>query len=169
MLILTAMWMVPMAGNNGAFGCSCATPKSTNETYQESDAVFAGKAVDIMSKDHTNTVQFEVRMAWKGISESTVFVRTADSGSMCGYSFERGRDYLVYAYNGSDYLSSGSCGRTQPLETAFSDMAYLGPGYVPQPDAPIIEEEPSGSWLLVLLIGVSAGAVIFIVLRRSGE
>lgn len=70
-------------------------------------------------------------MAWKGVSEDSIMLRTADSGPMCGYPFEQGRDYLVYAYGDPEHLDTGLCGRTQPFEAAFSDLAYLGPGYIP--------------------------------------
>jgi hypothetical protein len=166
-IVSAALLVVPAASDNGAFACSCAGPRPASEVYQESDAVFVGKAVDIKSKDHFNIVQFDVDMAWKGVPEGTVLVKTAESSATCGYDFEQGQNYLVYAHNSSNYLSTGTCGRTQPFEGAFQDLAYLGPGYIPAPDQPIVEREPGGSWLSVLLVGIAAiGTVAFVVLRK---
>jgi hypothetical protein len=45
----------------------------------------------------------------------------------CGYSFQVGETYLVYAYNDefSDYLFTSSCTRTRRLSDAGEDLAYL--------------------------------------------
>ena len=166
-ILFEVLLVIPMTDDKKALACSCAGPKPTSEVYQDSDAVFVGRATDIRNQDRFNIVQFDIGMAWKGVSDSRVLVKTADSGSMCGYGFDLGRDYLVYAYNGSsDYLSTSGCGRTQPFETAFSDLAYLGPGFIPAPGQQVVEE-PSGLWFLMLLIGAAVGAVAFIALRRT--
>jgi hypothetical protein len=45
----------------------------------------------------------------------------------CGYDFQAGETYLVYANNeeSSDYLFTGSCTRTRRLSDAGDDLAYL--------------------------------------------
>lgn len=169
-IISAALLAVPSASDNRVFACSCDKPKPAGEVYQSSDAVFVGKAVDIKKEGGSSIVQFDVDMAWKGVSEDVVMLITADSGAMCGYDFEQGRDYLVYAHAGPKYVETGLCGRTQPFEGAFQDLAYLGPGYIPAPGQPIVEREPGGPWLMVLLVGIAAtGTVAFVVLRKSRQ
>lgn len=165
--VSTALLVVPAASDNIAFACSCAGPRSASEVYQDSDAVFVGKAVDISKEDRFNMVQFDVDMAWKGVPDDSVMLLTADSDAACGYDFEQGRDYLVYAHAGPKYLETGLCGRTQPFEGAFQDLAYLGPGYIPTPGQPIVEREPGGPWLMILLVGIAVtGTVVFVAWKK---
>jgi hypothetical protein len=78
------------------------------------------------------TVTLRVTAAWKGIDQSSVVVTTKDWG-MCGYPFEVGAKYLVYAQLGRPFLEVDNCHRTYPLEPgaeyppqAQRDMAELG-------------------------------------------
>ena len=67
-----------------------------------------------------------VSEVWKGPKQRTVEVTTgADSGMGCGYSFEDGREYLVYAGKG---ISVDLCRETKPLAKARADLAVLGNG-----------------------------------------
>ena len=44
----------------------------------------------------------------------------------CGYSFQAGVDYVIYAYKNSEgRLETGICTRTRPLTQAAEDIAYL--------------------------------------------
>lgn len=169
-MISAALLAVPAALDDNALACSCAEPRPVSEVYQGSDAVFVGRAVDVRPEGRSTAVQFKVDMAWKGVPDDTVVLRTADSGVSCGYPFEEGRDYLVYASGDPGHLETGLCGRTQPFDTAFSDLAYLGPGYIPELGQPVVEKDPSGSWMLALLVGVAAaGTVVFAVARRRSK
>lgn len=149
-----------------AFACSCTQPRPPSETFEQSTAVFAGKVTSIKSGDYSKTVQFDVEMAWKGISETPVTLTTAGSGASCGYEFEEGVGYLVYAY-GKESLETGMCGRTQPFVDAYQDLAYLGAGYVPEPGQPVVEKRPDNQLLPFLGIGAAvAGAIALIALRN---
>jgi hypothetical protein len=48
-------------------------------------------------------------------------------GGDCGYAFQSGVDYIVYAYKNSEgHLETGICSRTRPLtQAAAEDLAYL--------------------------------------------
>ena len=79
---------------------------------------------------------------WKGETADTIQIQTADNSAACGYNFELGESYLVYAYandvaaNLSD-LSVGLCGRTSLVANAEEDIAELNEGSV----APRVEVE----------------------------
>ncbi|MGI0082397.1 MAG: hypothetical protein ACREAG_03720 [Nitrosopumilaceae archaeon] len=77
-----------------------------------------GKVVEI-KKDLSNVVssaqhipvKFDVQRVWKGPIEKTIIVSTAISSASCGYEFQEGETYLVYAY-GKESLQTGLCTRT---------------------------------------------------------
>ena len=109
-----------------ASACSCAGPTPPSEAFDESTAVFAGKVTGIESSNYGRTVHFDAERAWKGVTESAVTIKTGTDGGDCGYGFEEGKEYLVYVY-GSESLTTGICGRTQPIMDAYVDLAALGP------------------------------------------
>ena len=51
---------------------------------------------------------------------------TGLGGGDCGYEFQTGADYFVYAYKNSEgRLETGICTRTRPLAQATEDIEYL--------------------------------------------
>jgi hypothetical protein len=55
-----------------------------------------------------------------------VAIFTGYSGADCGYPFEAGGTYVVYAFRARDgQLATTICSRTRPLPDAFEDVAYL--------------------------------------------
>ena len=50
----------------------------------------------------------------------------AFGGGDCGYPFQTGTEYVIYAYKNSDgRLETGICSRTRPLAEAGDDVAYF--------------------------------------------
>ncbi|MBW9234790.1 hypothetical protein JQK62_21625, partial [Leptospira santarosai] len=79
---------------------------------------------------------FEVAETWKGVSESQVFIITGSGGGDCGYEFQVGQDYLVYATESTMYGNQAElvtiiCDRTTELGSAQEDLAVLGKGKEP--------------------------------------
>jgi hypothetical protein len=73
-------------------------------------------------------VRFAIKEAWNGIptGEKEIEVETGLGGGDCGYRFERGEDYLVYAYRSPQgKLATGICSRTRRLSDADEDLNYL--------------------------------------------
>ena len=63
------------------------------------------------------------------MDEPEVIVYTPAQSSACGYQFEEGQDYLVYAYSrGEDRLTTDTCTRTRKLADAQEDAKELGNG-----------------------------------------
>jgi hypothetical protein len=88
-----------------------------------------------------------LRAAWASVAEGfigmdgrgkRVEIRTGMGGGDCGYSFERGRSYVVYAYQDKDGLVASLCTRTAPLERAQADLAYLRKLPDSGPDTPSV-------------------------------
>jgi len=58
--------------------------------------------------------------------QKEIEIVTGMGGGDCGYAFQSGVDYIVYAYKNSEgRLETGICSRTRPLTQAAEDIAYL--------------------------------------------
>jgi hypothetical protein len=69
---------------------------------------------------------FEIEEAFKGIKGESVKIHTDAGGGSCGYPFEVGKEYLVYAYGASeDSLGTGMCSRTSPASNAQDELSML--------------------------------------------
>ena len=74
---------------------------------------------------------FKLSAVWKGaFREDIAAIRTGtgqDVVAHCGYDFEVGGEYLVYARLwGDGHLHTGICSRTNHLAAATEDVAQLG-------------------------------------------
>jgi hypothetical protein len=74
------------------------------------------------------TVRLQIGEVLTGVERELkeIEVLTGFGGGDCGYGFEVGVSYIVYAYKNSDgQLSTGICSRTRPLKDADEDLAYM--------------------------------------------
>lgn len=171
-LLLVMMISVPSA----AQACSCVEPQTVEAELARSTAVFAGKVLEV--KEHkslngymTKSVLFEVSQSWKSVTESQVIITTGQGGGDCGYGFQQGIEYLVYAnpssmYGDEDDLVTIICSRTNELSAAQEDLAILGQGDMPLNQVNL-EGDLDGISLYVWILGVvMLGIVGFVVWRR---
>ena len=130
---LVALFALPRP----AHACLCAPSGSPTEALAEADAVFAGEVVAIRPLGHPPyrlstadpvEVEFRVSKVWKGPRRETLMVETEASGISCGYQFQKGQKYIVYAREGK----TGMCTRTAPSWWAFADLVALGEGWRPE-------------------------------------
>ncbi|WP_102029070.1 hypothetical protein [Salirhabdus sp. Marseille-P4669] len=138
LLIVTFVSVFFYAPFMKSYACSCVPPGAPVEEMKESSAVFLGKVTEIANKDRGSltfppdieqvAVQFEVEKSWKGLNQKEVVVYTASNSASCGFEFEVGREYLVYASEGEGNLQTSYCTRTAQLEMADEDIAELGEG-----------------------------------------
>src|SRR5690242_14340431 len=122
-----------------ARACDCALDPTPCMAFTHTAVIFAGRVsrisnieVSLKSGDPKirypqRSVTFEVLKAYRGLQAKTVDVSTGEGGGDCGYLFERGREYLVYANPNPDTvsLSTGICQRTRLLSEARDDIDYL--------------------------------------------
>lgn len=129
---LASLWMAPGCGT---VFCDCMIPGSVAAEREAADAVFAGTVVRVGTTLFTHplgrrAVTFRVDRAWKGVRGHTVTIVTGWGGGDCGFPFERGGRYLVYARRWGDApwdaLVSGICDRTAELSAANADLRELG-------------------------------------------
>lgn len=127
-----------------ANACSCV-PTTPQQSLKNSREVFAGKVIDIVDQSGTNPeasgslggfkVIFEVSKVWKGKVDKQQVVLTSGSSASCGYNFEKGKEYLVYANGQGTQLQTGLCSGTTLLTNAQRDLAVLGRGKTPTPQS----------------------------------
>jgi hypothetical protein len=169
------------------FACSCLQPGTPIAELNRSDAVFAGTVVAIDGPSGLPTlttsfpfiafqnssadpvsVTFDVSDVWKGPAYRQISLVTPRDSASCGYSFQIGETYLVYATNQGAELTTNLCSRTNSISQAQSDLAALGPGTAPTLDsAP--PSSPSTSLPIVLggaSIVLAGLALLFLVRRR---
>lgn len=133
-LIIVILLLVTKVG----FACDCDLPRSGKpfkqvvaEARKKSKAVFSGTVVVIDKKpgDLYAAVRFKIEESWKGMSSKEATVFTGQGGGDCGYKFEVGQRYLVYAYRYNDTdLGTNICQRTASLIQAAEDLKVLGKG-----------------------------------------
>lgn len=154
LLLIVFMLLSPiLAYPTPAWACSCAIPDSPEEAFSRADAVFVGRAtgdgntfwnrlqVDFIIFYHQfvpplphtlvtglyeRSISFEVQDSWQGVETTLITMRTGWGGGDCGYNFQQGKQYLVYASHSPDGdLYASICLRTAALENAGEDLEYL--------------------------------------------
>jgi hypothetical protein len=122
-----------------ARACTCDLPRGNltlrqqvKKAQKHSQAVFLGNVIQILQKPESYgvLVRFRVENAWKGKLTQEVTVFTGHGGGDCGYRFEVGESYLVYAYGSNERLSTNICQRTAPRSEG-GDIKLLGKGKIP--------------------------------------
>lgn len=74
------------------------------------------------------TVRMQVNQVLNGVApgQTQIDIVTGMGGGDCGYSFQNGVEYVVYAYQNSDgRLQTGICSRTRPAAEAPEDLEYF--------------------------------------------
>lgn len=115
----------------------------------------------------TKSVLFAVQNTWKGINETQVIITTGLGGGDCGYEFEEGKEYLVYAFESRMYseeekLVTIICDRTTLLNSAEEDLSILGEGKSPTKTVNLEDElhksriNPYLWFIPILLVGFLA-------------
>ena len=140
-----------------AHACSCYPSASPCFAFERSQAVFVGLVTSVTQDNIVQmlgekklsygqkVVQFTVEESLKGVATKTVDVVTGMGGGDCGYKFETGERYLVYAHKHESptnirgtplvLIAGGSslsillgtrlCSRTQPLKYAADDLELI--------------------------------------------
>ncbi len=110
-----------------AFGCTCMhLSRPIENEFKGRDAIFSGKVIRTVKTSQNNRqVTIRVENSWKGKVSKTVTISTSAFSSMCGYTFAKGKRYLIYAYGERNDLSTNICSRTKLLSDAEEDIEIL--------------------------------------------
>jgi hypothetical protein len=139
----TALLLIMLAVAIPTFACTCAGfgPACTEAVSERTSAIFLGTVEAITPLVGEQTVpdramsanraaglvevKFRVQETYKGASAETVRVRTNASEAACGFPFEKGEQYVVYASEQSGVLYTSICDRTLPARLVTKDLDYL--------------------------------------------
>lgn len=116
-----------------ATSCTCTHIPTLEEAVQQSDAIFTGVVLEIEpgGEQYPGNVFIVMRSGswWKGDVVETVRLLTGEGGAVCGYPFQVGKEYLVYAGlpSSQEYLWTSLCSRTHGTSPNDPDIAALGP------------------------------------------
>lgn len=120
-----------------AVGCMCVKSPDVPAALGRADAVFAGVIVGKQDAAAENAMLssmdpiayfFDVTDVWKGAVGDTAVVTTARHSASCGYPFELGRSYIVYATYSRTVegeLRTNLCTRTHPTDLPENDAEAL--------------------------------------------
>jgi Carboxypeptidase regulatory-like domain len=126
-----------------SFACDCGASGPPCQAFWQADAVFVGqvKAKELKARFEKGgngeelrvlgggevRVRFTITEAFRGAPGKEVDIFTSDSEPACGYEFEAGGVYIVYATEypkGSGKLHTGICSRTQKYSESSPDIDY---------------------------------------------
>jgi hypothetical protein len=104
--------------------------KGIKSQFEEMNAGYTGKKLDY----EVLVYVFEADKWWKGAGTREVVLisdetrRSDGTGSVsdCGLGFEKGVDYLIYAYGKGDDFGTGACTLTKRVARAQKDISLLG-------------------------------------------
>lgn len=133
--ILLAVVLVPLVARPVP-ACSCAEPGPVLESAAEADAVFLARVTSMVLVPDRDPdvgivedalVTLEVIESWKGVTTATVQVRTSWTCCLCGYPFDLGMTYVVYAYADEAHgvLRASACSRTRTDSEGTDDLPVL--------------------------------------------
>lgn len=117
------------------WACSCMNPPEVKEALENSAGVFTGTVLSIENNidtvqwgdtvvyhPTTLTVTIQLETDYKNGGEKTsriIKVKTKRSSAACGYPFQVGSKYIVYAYQNKEdgMFWANICSRTKPYDT----------------------------------------------------
>jgi hypothetical protein len=122
-----------LAHPSETLACSCVGGVPLCETFWKTPVVFSGEVLEIkripneLGSEYlpNRLVTFRVDEAWRGGVSGVIEVHTGSGGGDCGFDFQAGRRYLVFAHQWKGKLSTGICSPTKLLDKAKDDLAYL--------------------------------------------
>ena len=135
--ILLSSFGVLLATPQPVQACSCVvfTPP---EQLEMASTVFHGRVTAMepftpaanSPKPWLDTaVQFEVDTVWEGAVAENIVIAVVGANEACGFEFDVGEEYLVYA-DGPPFYGTGWCDGTKIFD---GDVAHLGEGMAPLP------------------------------------
>jgi hypothetical protein len=127
LLVVAALLLL---GCESATACLCGgIDNKCSALKPDAYAIFLGRVISKEVGNGANAdgsissvvpslVRFAVTEAYRGIGSAEVEIATTEGCCACGYPFEVGHDYLVYATRFEGKLTTGICSPTQPAVTA---------------------------------------------------
>jgi hypothetical protein len=122
----------------GCLDCYTTQKECIRQALKSSTVVFSGEVTRITREGRPGYevgVTFKVKESWKGITGNEVVIFSEiDNGGNCGFRFEVGEKWLIYANTDSRnqlQFWTHSCTRSTSLLGASEDLKVLGKSKVP--------------------------------------
>ena len=164
MLAISFLSLVPTS-----FACSCLPPSAPKDELKTSDAVFAGKVIDIQQKANFFEVTIDVQQAWKGIKNKETTIYTSKDSASCGVNFTKDVEYIIYAHNQSGELHTSLCSRTAELTNAQQDLDELGKGTIPTEPSKTENEHFTTNLSISILVIIGLSSLLMISRRKNNQ
>ena len=152
------LWTVP------SWACSCALV-SRQELARSADVVFTGGVQAIDRGQGRVVAAFAPDLVFKGTVGGDPTVATASDGAACGFHFEEGRRYTVFASEHRGRLETGLCSGTKAGDIAAERFGLDAPRRVSTVSEPIGARD---GWPLVwTAAGVALAGLAALILLRG--
>jgi hypothetical protein len=136
MAMMTRAALVLFVFAPAALPCSCFQPNPVCSSYWNTPLVFSGRAVSkqLIYDDPKPgvigpgryEVAFMVTESLKGDAGKQIVIRTHNQSSACGFDFEDGQDYIVFAYERNGEWWTSICSLTHRVKDADdSDLKWI--------------------------------------------
>ena len=150
--MITLLLAIALTTSTGARGnvFECRDPGPPARSLRAATAVFSGKVIGfdyVTDNDEMApgqfvqrlTVRIAVERVWKGdvyreatMYTSSAFLPNGLSRVMAeDFHFQDQKEYLIYAFDKPNHLSTSQCTRTRDLSKAGDDLKELGAGHEP--------------------------------------
>lgn len=161
-VLVAAAALLPLSADP-SWACSCA-PASPRAHAADAEVIFTGTAVDVPDLILTTryTVQFRAAVAYKGPVRPVMRVTTMMNGGSCGYEFEEGTRYTVFADAERGRLETHLCTATTTGDIDADRFGLSGTSMGHPPDLRI----GSGWWPSVAAALAAAVFAALLVTRR---
>ena len=124
--IAAAFALFALALPGTSLACSCIQNLDVPQAVDKSTRVFRGTVSTIERHDGMlERVVFQVSEHFKGAPATVVQVENQAYGPMCGYPFQEGIEYVVYARGEERQLQTSSCSRTVVAVDPGSELDAL--------------------------------------------
>ncbi|MCA9381129.1 hypothetical protein KC678_02600 [Candidatus Dojkabacteria bacterium] len=174
---LATFIIISIISTSTVAACSCIQPGTPIEEANKGQIIFSGTVESITEVDDLN-LQVTVKpiMSWTSdLLSMTTPVSTANNSAACGYNFEEGKDYLIYAYEHEGNLSTNLCTRTQLLDKAAMDIPELDQLSYKKFDYTVhnndnaeqTTDSNSNALLIVLIALFSLGLLSYIFIKKT--
>jgi hypothetical protein len=109
--------------------CFCEHPNRACEIFTKVPSIFHGTVVSLSVEGMTLKADFVVSETFRGEARQQVSISTHSQSSACGFEFQKGLEYIVYASPDAQTgaLSASSCSLTHRVDPGKQDddLAWL--------------------------------------------
>ncbi|MEL7533706.1 MAG: hypothetical protein AAFN10_20505 [Bacteroidota bacterium] len=160
--ILTTAFLLLFVGIQTLFACECI-PSSAQAKIDSADVVFDGTVIYVNTNWMSGGMKytFQVHQTWKRRTDTIMVINSGFASTDCGYNFEEGKRYLVFARKKFSFKTDACAGNTL-IEDADKYLSKLGQAQRPAQSSLV----PIMYWTLSGLTALALAFMAFIVLRK---